>query len=411
MTIPVQDKVRYPGSASFLPGSGSTPYGYFDNDPHFQSSIVSATKWAATSMGYPIVDIELVDVNFFSRFEEAVLEYGAQVNQFNIRNNMYLLQGQSTSNRVTQKNIQGSGVVYQSSLAQDYGVELGVGGNVDWKRGHFATQTGSDGGYRQLYDLQAIWGDSVESGSRIEIKRVFHSMPPASARIYDPFSMTGMSYSNIMNEMGFAGYSPATQFLMTPIFEDLLRMQAIEFNDIVRKSAYSFELVNNKLRIFPTPSYTHNIYFEYVVKKDVIENIYFPAGSNLITSSAANYYTDTQGSGIVGDYSNAPYDIIPFIDINSVGRQWINKYFLALCKEMLGGIRQKYMTIPIPGSEITLDGAELRQEAAAEKTELINQLRENLEATGRSAQMEKQAQQAEQLQQTLKVSPLYIYIG
>ena len=109
MTIPDQDKVRYSGTASFF--TGSTPFGYFDNDPHFQSSIVGATKWAAVSMGYPIVDIELVDENFFSRFEEAVLEYGAQVNQFNIRNNMYLLQGQSTSTRVTQKNIQGSGVV------------------------------------------------------------------------------------------------------------------------------------------------------------------------------------------------------------------------------------------------------------------------------------------------------------
>jgi hypothetical protein len=409
--IPDQDKVRYAGSASFTPNSGLTPFGYFDNDPHFQTSVVAATQWAAKCMGYPIVDIELVEDNFFSRFEEAVLEYGSQVNQFNIRNNMYLLQGQPIGTSVTQKNIQGSGIVYQSALAQDYGTVSGVGGNVDWKRGSFTTVTGSDGKYKQLYDLQSIWGNTIESGSRIEIMRVFHNMPPASARIYDPFSMTGMSYSNILNEMGFAGYSPATQFLMTPIFEDLLRMQAIEFNDTVRKSSYSFELVNNKLRVFPTPNRELTIYFDYIVKSDQIKNIYFPAGSENLTSSAANYYSGSKGSGVVGDYSNAPYDIIPYIDINSVGRQWINKYFLALCKEMLGGIRQKYQTVNIPGAELTLDGAELRQEAATEKTELINQLRENLEATGRSAQMEKQAQQAEQLQQTLKTAPLMIYIG
>ena len=412
MTIPDQDKVRYPGSASFTPNTGLTPFGYFDNDPEFRKDVVGATQWAATCLGYPSIDIEMIDVNFFARFEEAILEYSAQVNQFNIRNNMYLLQGQPTNVDVTQKFVQGSGLTYQSSLAQDYGTVLGVGGNVDWKRGHITTTTGSDGRFKQLYDLQEVWGNTVESGSRIKIKRVFHNMPPAFARIYDPFSMTGMSYSNILNEMGFAGYSPATQFLMTPIFEDLLRGQAIEFNDMVRKSAYSFELVNNKLRLFPTPTREMQVYFEYVVEKDANANILYPSNSYSLTSSAAQYYpSGSKGSGVVGDYSNAPYSNIPYMDINSVGKQWIRKYFLALCKELLGGIRQKYQTIPVPGGEISLDGAELRQEAAAEKTELINQLRENLEATGRSAQIEKQAQQAEQLQTALRTSPLYIYIG
>ncbi len=93
--------------------------------------------------------------------------------------------------------------------------------------------------------------------------------------------MTGMSYSNVLNEMGFAGYSPATQFLMTPIFEDLLRGQAIEFNDLVRKSAYSFEIVNNKLKIFPIPTHDHKIYIEYVVEKDKFSNANtFSSGSN-----------------------------------------------------------------------------------------------------------------------------------
>jgi hypothetical protein len=412
MIVPNQDKLRYPGSASFAPNVGFTPFGYFDTDPDFQKDIVGATQWAASCLGYPIIDIEMIDTNFFSRFEEAVLEYSAQVNQFNIRNNMYLLQGQSTKIDATQKNVQGSGVTYQASLASDYGTLLGVGGNVDWKRGHILTETGSNGRFKQYYDLQALWGDTIESGSRIKIKRVFHNMPPAFARIYDPFSMTGMSYSNILNEMGFAGYSPATQFLMTPIFEDLLRGQAIEFNDMVRKSAYSFELVNNKLKLFPAPNREFKVHFEYIIEQDSIDNIFFPADSQNSTSSSAIYYpSGSKGSAIVGDYSNAPYSNIPYMDINSVGRQWIRKYFLALCKELLGGIRQKYQTIPVPGGEVSLDGAELRQEASSEKTELIAQLRENLETTGRSAQMEKQAQQAEQLQQTLRMAPLSIYIG
>jgi hypothetical protein len=209
--------------------------------------------------------------------------------------------------------------------------------------------------------------------------------------------MTGMSYSNVLNEMGFAGYSPATQFLMTPIFEDLLRGQAIEFNDMVRKSAYSFEIVNNKLKIFPIPTHDHTIYVEYVVEKDKLN------GANTF-SSGSNY-------DVVSDYSNVPYQNVVYYKLNAVGKQWVKKYFLALCKENLGLIRQKYSTIPIPGGEVTLDGSELRSEAASEKESLITQLRENLEATSRKAQMEAKADETEKMTSIMKTVPLLIYIG
>jgi hypothetical protein len=396
-----QDRYRFPGSGSpIIPGSGSTPFGFFDTDPAFQKDAPAAAVWAARRLGYGIVDVEMIDRGFYACFEEATLEYGAQVNQFNIRNNMSILQGTSTNNNVTQTSVVGSGLPYLIEVAQGYGTEFGVGGGVDWKTGSIMLCP-----YVQNYDLQALWGDTVESGSKIEIRRIFHDMPPAAARIYDPFSMTGMSYSNILNEMGFAGYSPATQFLMTPIFEDLLRMQAIEFNDLVRKSGYSFELVNNKLRIFPIPTYKMPCYFQYLISAD----------RNAQGIGSSGSYYDSSGSLVssntVGDYSNVPYDIIPYGSINSVGTQWIRKYFLALCKEVLGSIRQKYQTIPIPGAEVTLDGGELRQEAAAEKTDLVSQLRENLEATGRKAQMELRSEEARQLQETLQTVPLGIYIG
>ena len=86
-------------------------------------------------------------------------------------------------------------------------------------------------------------------------------------------------------------------------------------------------------------------------------------------------------SGSVADYANIPYNNIAFSTINSVGKQWIRKYFLAVCKELLGTIRQKYQSLPIPGGEVTLDGAELRNEAQQEKTDLITQLRETLQAS------------------------------
>ena len=398
-----QDRVRWAGSGSAVTSS-NIPFGFYLAEPptpaltasvgYFEYDCEKSAEWAAKRLGYPIIDIEMIDVSFYACFEEAVSEYGAQVNQFNIRNNLLNLQGLNTANNpnITGKNVIGTGLPYIIQLSKGYGSEIGVGGYVDIKKVPVELSAS-----QQTYDLQSLIGNTIESGSRIEIRRVFHGPPPAFARIYDPFSMTGMSYSNVLNEMGFAGYSPATQFLMTPIFEDLLRGQAIEFNDMVRKSAYSFEVVNNKLKIFPIPTYDHKIYVEYVVEKDKFSNV-------STFSSGSNY-------DVVSDYSNVPYQNVTYYKLNAVGKQWVKKYFLALCKELLGAVRQKYSTIPIPGGEVSLDGAELRSEAQTEKEALISQLRENLEATSRKAQMEAKADKKEKMTSIMKTVPLLIYVG
>lgn len=383
-----QDRVRWPGSGSAV--SGSTPFGFYDNDSIFTAECYKGTIWAATRLGYPIVDIEMIDINFYACFEEAVNEYGAQVNQFNIKNNILNVLGQDRSSDVSGLALQSAPVPYLVQLAKSYGSEIGVGGYTNQKSASVQLTVG-----QQTYNLQSLVGNTVESGSRIEIRSILHGPSPAFARIYDPFSMTGMSYSNVLNEMGFAGYSPATQFLMTPIFEDLLRGQAIEFNDLVRKSAYSFEIVNNVLKVFPIPTTPFNAWITYVVEKDKY-------GANFFSGSAYSQ---------VSDYSNVPYQNIQYYTINSVGRQWIRKYFIAICKELLGAIRQKYSTVPIPNGEVTLDGAELRAEAASEKESLITQLREMLESTTLTAQMEAQAGKSDQLQDALRKVPMLIYIG
>ena len=384
------DRVRWPGSGSAV--IGRTPFGFYDNENQFQQEAPSAAKWAALRLGYPIVDIEMIDVNFYACFEEAVNEYSRQVNEWNIRNYIQVFQGQliDSLGNLSGQAVVGTPMYTLVELAKAYGSEVGVGGYADWKKGAIQTVPG-----KQIYDLQDLWADPVESGHRIEIMRIFHDFPPAFARIYDPFSMTGMSYSNVLNEMGFGAYSPAVQFLMTPIFEDLLRGQAIQFNDMVRKSAYSFELVNNKLKLFPIPTFAFNVYFEYMLRD---------------ARYSGSVVSGPTGS-VVSDFANIPYNNIPFNTINSVGRQWIRKYFLALCKELLGAIRQKYQTIPIPGGEVTLDGAELRNEAQQEKDGLITQLRETLDAVGKKQQMEDRAREAEYLQEALKRVPLFIYIG
>ena len=389
MAVTDQKRVRFPGSGSVIPGN--TPYGTYDADPEFQADCYASMIWASRRLGYPIIDVELIDLSFYAAFEEAVNIYNAKVNEYNMINNMFALQGQRIDSMgdIQNRAVTGTGLPFLAALARDYGTEAGTGGNVDWKKDFIQVNAG-----QQDYDVQALIGNIKEKCARITVRRIFHDRPPASARIYDPFSMTGMSYSNVLNEMGFGGYSPATQFLMTPIFEDLLRMQAIEFNDVVRKSQYSFQLINNKLRLFPIPQSGYKVWLEYTNDNQVFEQ-----------------GLSESGSKVASDFSNVPYKNHAYADINDPGRQWIKNYFLANCKEILGAIRQKYQTIPIPGGETTLDGAELRSEAQQEKQLLNDNLKEMLEASGKFNQMEKQAAMAEQMQESLKRVPMCIYIG
>jgi len=383
-----QDRIRWPGSGSNP--QALLPYGFYKNDALFLKDCQSSAVWAAYRLGFPVQDVEMLDVMFYAAYEEATNAYEAQVNQFNIRNYIANFQGQSVQSigNLTGQAVVGTPMSQIIALADSYGAEAGVGGTVDWKKGFVLTSP-----YQQTYDLQALWGDVSESCNRIEIKRIFHDRTPAFSRIYDPFSMTGMSYSNIFNELGFGAYSPAVQFLMTPIFEDLLRGQAIEFNDMVRKSQYSFEIINNKLKLFPIPQESIRVWFDYIVEKD-------RTATSVIS-----------GSNIVSDYSNIPYQNLIYSQVNEVGKQWIRKYFLACCKETLGMVRQKYQNIPIPGGEVTLDGAELRQEAQQEKEALLVEIRENLEAAGRKQQIQDRGEEADSINRTLSKIPLLVYVG
>lgn len=387
----------WPGSGSNP--SGSTPFAFYDDDAQFQAEAPKLASWCAIRLGYPITNIEMLDVNFYACFEEAITEYSAQVNQFNIRNNLALVQGSrlsSLSGSLTHTYIQGSPVPLMIKLSEAYGSETGTGGNVDWKRGSVTVEPGV-----QDYDLDALWADVSESGNAIEIKRIYHQSTPAVSRFFDPFALTGQGYTNLIQDFGFGGYSPTAQFVLMPIYEDLLRIQGIEFNDMVRKSNFSFDIVNNKIRIFPIPQTETTLWFQYLVKQERLDQFF---DSSTLSGSVSEE--------VISDYSNIPYDNMTFSSINSVGKQWIRKYTLALSKELLGAIRQKYATIPIPDAEVSLDGAELRSEAAAEKEMLVTQLRENLEATSRSSKMEQMSQETEYHQKMLNTIPIVpIYVG
>jgi hypothetical protein len=377
------------GSSSFA--SGNTPWGFYDAESEFTSSADKFSDWAAKRLGYPIMAIELQSGSFYACFEEAVTEYSAQVNQFNIKDNLLTLQGRATgsSNSLTHKRVTPT-MGRTVFLSKQYGSEVGVGGDVPYYKGKITINSGS-----QEYDLDKLFTDPSASEA-IEIKRIYYEGTPAMQRFFDPYATTGYGTINMIEGFGFGNYSPAVSFTLMPLFDDLLRVQAIELNDSIRKAAYSFSLRNNKLRIFPDPEEKSNLYFDYV-KVDERDN-------PLITEYSGS-------ADVISDYSNVPYDNMQYSYINDVGKQWIRKYGLALAKELLGLIRSKYGTIPIPNADTTLDGETLRSEAATEKEQLITELREMLEGTSRRALLEADKDEAEFLQEKLNKIPYPIYIG
>ena len=381
-------------SSSFVSGS-STPFGIYDSDSEFVKDAPKTATWVAKRLGYPIINIELDNEQIFACFEESVSEYSAQVNQFNIRNNLDILKGAATGSNYSQKLVDGSSVPTIFRMAQSYGTLSGVGGNVDIKKAYIDITPGV-----QKYDLATLSYDaatsqSLSSSTQRDVVKVFYEAVPAITRFFDPYSVGAQGTLNLMSELGFGNYSPAAQFLMMPLYEDVLRMQAIEFNDHIRKSAFTFNIVNNKLEIFPVPTdgTRARIYYEYF-ERDAFEN-----NSSVVQD------------GVVADYSNIRYDFIPYIKINEVGKQWIRKYTLALSKELLGAIREKYSSIPIPDAEISLDGAALRAEAQVEKDYLMTQLRENLEELGRKTQFEIRKNESDYHQDMLRKIPLKLYVG
>ena len=377
----------WPGSGSAV--SGTTPFGFYDEDTTFQSDAPKFAKWCAKRMGYPITAIELQDTQFYACFEESITEYSSHVNQFNIKDNLLSLKGQSTSSNLTHKRITHT-MGEQIFLSETYGSEAQVGGTVPVYKDKIKVQSGS-----QDYNLNTLIADPSGSGA-IEIKKVFYEAAPAVSRYFDPYAGTGNTTNNLLDGFGFGGASPAITFVLQPVYADILKTQAIEFNDQIRKSGYSFELKNNSLRLFPPPAATGSIWIEYskvTEKENVLRTRY--SGS-----------VDT-----ISDISNAPFDNMVYKQINDVGKQWVRKYGLALSKELLGMVRSKYGTIPIPNSDVTLDGDTLRAEATAEKEQLVEQLREMLDQTSNKALLEADRESSDSLQEKMKKVPMPIFIG
>jgi hypothetical protein len=378
----------WPGSASFFPGD--TPFGFYDNDYQFQTDAEKIADWCAKRLGYPIQDVELQDLNFYACFEEAISEYGNQVNTYNTRDNLLNLQGMTTGSNLTGKYVTPAftGIF---KLTENYGSEAGSGGDYTLYTGSIQVSIN-----KSVYDLTDTSIVELETGSVaskdvIEIRRVFHDMAPAKIRFFDPFVGTGLGTQNMLDAFGFGNYSPGVSFMMMPLYADILRLQAIELNDQIRKSQYGFQITNNRMRITPIPQDDFKIYFQYYLKAD--------------------RDTPKTQTGVVSDYSNIPYNNVVYGQINDMGKQWIRKYTLSLAMNMLGQVRGKYATLPIPNAEVTLNGPELVAQSNTDKEALITELKEILDALSRQSQLERKQAEADALQQQINKIPLAIYIG
>jgi len=377
MNIPI-----YPGSSSFFPGD--TPFGFYDNDYQFQIDADKVTTFCARRLGYPIMEVELQDLNFYTAFEEAVTTYGNELYAYNLRDNMLNVAGASTSSNMNHATMTPT-LANIIRISQQYAVESGTGGNVNYYSGSFITTANV-----QDYDFNA-WAIENNVTGGMEIKRIFWQPPPAVNQVYNLGVFSGLGGVPAVGAYGLFG---STGFLMYPTSLLLQSAQAVEMQNEISLAGYTFELINNKLRIFPIPPHDgHHIWFQYL-------NIEERANSVI-----------SQTPGVVTNVSNAGYSNPNYSQINSIGRQWIFEYTLALCKEMLGYVRGKYSTVPIPNRDISLNQSDLITAATAEKTSLVERLRAYLDETSRQALLARRQAESDSAMNELGKSPMTIFIG
>jgi hypothetical protein len=404
-----ENKPIWPGSSSFT--AGSTPFGFFDTDTVFQNHADKFAKAAAQHLGYPIMDVEMQAINFYTAFEAAAIEYSNQVNQVNIVNNLMNTLGVQTASAFLSGSsftgaVVGNSFGYITKLSKAYGTEADSGGTLRWHSASIQMVPG-----QQTYSIRAAVSASLGinvTTSSIEVKRVLHNAPPAIVRYFDPFVGTGLGSQQLLDAFDIGGFSPSVSFMMMPINSDLMRLQSIEFNDQIRKSSYSFEIHGDDIKIWPIPTsgtgsssatpFFRQIWFDFIFDEEK-------------TNDALLFGNTALLNNVVSDASNIPYTYQTYRNINDMGRAWIIKYGIALAKEMLGYVRNKYSSVPIPNGEVTLNGSDLVSQGQSEKETLITQLREFLDKMTKEQMMTRQNAEATQMHEMLSKVPLKIYIG
>ena len=380
--------------SNFINTLNPTPFGFFDSDSAFQGEADAMVTFVKRRLGDDVLSVELTRKQVWACFEEAFLEYGSIVNQYQAKSQLLSLLGMQTGNldEATQK-LPRDTLNYIIRLAEPYAVEAGLGGSYNSASGSIKLRQNI-----QDYDLYTDLVDPstnipVVSSSlnpeqrKMRIFEIMHYNPSAAYRFFDTTS--AVNYLN--NEFSFESFTPETVFYVLPVFEDILRGGQMNISNRVRRSNYSYRVTGTKIRIFPSPTAVNPL------------NLWVRVGfeSNPLSPSVPDASIDG-----VSNLSNVPYGNFVFSNVNSMARQWVRQYTLSLSKELLGMIRSKFGSIPIPGAELQLDGADLKSTAKDEKEKLRTDLKEMLDSMTYSKLIETKAAEVDNVQKILKSIPV-----
>ena len=397
------DIAIWDGTTNFVSGE-STPFGFYDDDLAFQEDAPKVARYIAEKLGFPVLDVELNERNFYTAFEEAVTAYGKEVIEAIAAETISSQVGGSASGTAVNQTLFKPSLKSVIETSKQYGMEAGVGGDVDLKSALIDLKIN-----QQEYDLEAL----IDDGD-IEVRKVFYEAPPSILRYFDPYAGTGTGIQSLMDAFDFGSFSPGVNFLLMPASYDLLKVQAIEFNDQIRRSSYSFEINNNKLRIFPVPKNDGKLKIQYYRTADKSYNINdgvdFEASAQS-GGSIAGTGGGTSSTGISTNISNVNAQNLVYSEINAIGRQWIFKYAAATAKEMLAYVRGKYQTVPVPGSEVTMNASDLLADAREEKVFLVEDLKATMQTASMTNQLELAATQTKFINDAMQGVPMHIYIG
>jgi hypothetical protein len=403
------------GSASKV--SAALPIGAYSDSTAFLSGASAQVAYVYKKLGGDVVDIELTPSNVYAAYEEAVLEYSYIINMHQGKNVLSTVLGETTGTFDHKGDLKtgpsGSNLKfprfslgYARRVGDGAAAAGGFGGTVPQYSASFSPVQN-----QQDYDLQAIIQSASNSGvdqagknvnyagkvgdSRVVVTKVFYRSPRAMWRFYGYYGGVGV----VGNYSTYGQFADDSTFEIIPTWQN--KLQAVMYEDSIytRTSHYSYELINNNLRLFPTPSYwglqsADKIWVKFYVDLDA-----FATGS---------YDVGVEG---INNINTLPFDNVPFENINSMGQQWIRKYSLALCKEMLGQIRGKFTTMPIPGESVTLNHAELLGQAKDEQLQLKDKLKEMLDTLTYEELAKTDQELTDAAANILKVTPLPIFVG
>lgn len=374
----------------------STVFNIWDSEPTFVSDMTKTREYVRRKLGldksgHSGVNVELSDNLIDTSFEESTADYSSIVNSYHAKSNLNALLGMLTGtlsgseNRYPFENFEKA-----KRTAAQYGSEIGVGGNCPIYSGSIIVKNGL-----QDYDLNTFiptgsFNQSV--GDRLEVINVWHYQPYTAYRFYNQSSYVNYT----LNEFGIRYFTPETAYYLLPTWEDTLRTSQYKYSHKLRRSNYSYTIKNNRIRIFPIPSSDNRVWFEYRIIK----------GGDPFHSEDNDPSVDG-----VSNLSNIPYGFIQYNKLNSLSKQWIRKMCLSLCKEILGNIRGKFSSIPIPNGEVTLNHSDLLTQSREEQTSLREELKTLLDATTYDQLAAKQLDKANAEFELLKRVPLFIEIG